>query len=324
MKSEKKQDGFSVLRRLIPAVAMLAASATMLSTATYAWFTMNKEVQMTGLNMSATASEGIEISLGGVDADGNLAPDFAVCPDDGEEEKGWKSAVVVGNYYNDIGKLMPASSVDGINFFDETNASGKGKVATEFKSITLGSETMAPLDKRTQLDTSGSNSSNGAEGYYVDIPVHIRTSKLVTETETEGDIYCKLIIKDSTDTDKELYKAVRVAFIPVTPNGNTYIFGANDEYYDPDKKAVSGEREKSLVSVITSTDCVSNTDFPDGDGELSGLKLPYATTSGTYGHLDFYVRVWLEGESSFCHDDNSGQAWTISLAFSLDRFGTGA
>ncbi|MGN0699548.1 MAG: hypothetical protein ACI4J8_00960 [Oscillospiraceae bacterium] len=319
MKSEKKQNGFSVLRRLIPAVAMLAASATMLSTATYAWFTMNKEVQMTGLNMSATASEGIEISLGGVDAADNLADDLSARPSDADTEKGWKSAVVVGNYYSDIGKLMPASSVDGINFFDAKNASDKGKVATEFKAITLA-DTMATIEKRDVLKSDGENTSNGPKGYYVDIPVHIRTSKLVTETETDGDIYCKLIITSNDKDNKDLYKAVRVAFIPVDPTGTTNIFAVDDEYYGVG--AVSSETEKSAVAVITA--CVSNTDFPAGDGEVSGLKLPYAAQAGEYGHLDFKVRVWLEGESTSCYDDKAGQAWNISLAFSLDKFEAGA
>ena len=34
----------SAAKKIIPAVGMLALSATMLSTSTYAWFTMNKEV----------------------------------------------------------------------------------------------------------------------------------------------------------------------------------------------------------------------------------------------------------------------------------------
>ena len=54
----------SAKKKLIPAVAMFTASAVMLSTATYAWFTMNKNAKVTGLNMTATAGGSIEISLG--------------------------------------------------------------------------------------------------------------------------------------------------------------------------------------------------------------------------------------------------------------------
>ena len=63
----------SAAKKIIPAVGMLALSATMLSTSTYAWFTMNKEVQITGLNMTATVGEGMEISLASVTENNALA-----------------------------------------------------------------------------------------------------------------------------------------------------------------------------------------------------------------------------------------------------------
>lgn len=63
MKTNEKKNT-SAKKKLIPAVAMLTTSAVMLSTATYAWFTLNKEVEVTGLQMSATASDALEISLG--------------------------------------------------------------------------------------------------------------------------------------------------------------------------------------------------------------------------------------------------------------------
>ena len=67
MKTNEKKNT-SAKKKLIPAVAMLTTSAVMLSTATYAWFTMSREVEVTGLQMSATASDALEISLGEVAA----------------------------------------------------------------------------------------------------------------------------------------------------------------------------------------------------------------------------------------------------------------
>ena len=63
MKTNEKKNT-SAKKKLIPAVAMLTTSAVMLSTATYAWFTLNREVEVKGLQMSATASNSLEISLG--------------------------------------------------------------------------------------------------------------------------------------------------------------------------------------------------------------------------------------------------------------------
>ena len=50
------------MRRLIPAIAMLLVSAVMLSTASFAWFTMNDNVTATGMQVQAKASGNLLIS----------------------------------------------------------------------------------------------------------------------------------------------------------------------------------------------------------------------------------------------------------------------
>ena len=62
MKTNEKKNT-SAKKKLIPAVAMLTTSAVMLSTATYAWFTMSREVEVTGIKLTATTPQTIEISL---------------------------------------------------------------------------------------------------------------------------------------------------------------------------------------------------------------------------------------------------------------------
>ena len=45
------------MRRMIPALCMLLVSAIMLSTASYAWFTMNEAVTATGMQVTAKAGD---------------------------------------------------------------------------------------------------------------------------------------------------------------------------------------------------------------------------------------------------------------------------
>jgi hypothetical protein len=52
MKTTKKS---KASRKLLPAIAMLAMSATMLATSTYAWFSMNKTVTASTMSISATS-----------------------------------------------------------------------------------------------------------------------------------------------------------------------------------------------------------------------------------------------------------------------------
>lgn len=166
----------SAAKKIIPAVGMLALSATMLSTSTYAWFTMNKEVEMTGLNMTATVGEGMEISLASVTGNNALAFDGQNFennhPKDVDTELGWGSAVVVDEYYESIGAIKPASSVDGKKLYDAKDATNGGRTATEFTEV----DTEAELKQRTSK-LSEPIKSDGASGYYVDIPVHLRTNK---------------------------------------------------------------------------------------------------------------------------------------------------
>lgn len=49
-------------RKLIPAVAMLLVSASMLSTASYAWFSMNTQVSASGMQVKAVAPKSLFIS----------------------------------------------------------------------------------------------------------------------------------------------------------------------------------------------------------------------------------------------------------------------
>ena len=112
MKTNEKKNT-SAKKKLIPAVAMLTTSAVMLSTATYAWFTMNKDAEVTGLNMTATAGGSIEISLGQIDNASGLPvasasdPDVVKTPD--MSNKSWKNVIAVSDYYSSIAK--PVSSL---------------------------------------------------------------------------------------------------------------------------------------------------------------------------------------------------------------------
>lgn len=50
------------MKKLIPALCMLLIVATLLGTSTYAWFSMNTQVTATGMEVKATAEDGILIS----------------------------------------------------------------------------------------------------------------------------------------------------------------------------------------------------------------------------------------------------------------------
>jgi hypothetical protein len=60
MKTNAKRKN-SAVKKLIPAAGMLALSASMLATSTYAWFTMNKAVTVTGMTLKTKVSSNLLI-----------------------------------------------------------------------------------------------------------------------------------------------------------------------------------------------------------------------------------------------------------------------
>jgi len=147
-------------KKLIPAAGMLAVSASMLATSTYAWFTMSREVEVNNIKMTATVPEDLQISLGHLvdfttanDGDATVANASSFTglagnqgilkgngtgtADDGNVQAplnggdavsalDWASSADISQYYR-LGKIIPASSTDGQNIYFTPDAAGVGK-----------------------------------------------------------------------------------------------------------------------------------------------------------------------------------------------------
>ncbi|WP_455530642.1 hypothetical protein [Ruminococcus sp.] len=218
MKNNNKKKG-STAKKLMPAAMMLAVSASMLGTSTYAWFTMNKTVEVTGLKMQATASSGLEISLGAL-GDQNAASHSVSVNAPGKNDISWKRAIDVKEYYASVGKLLPASSDDALDIFKvpDTDVYAGGHAvkttanvtaATEADSATLNLQTYNSTGTYTGIQTL---TTGGTEGYYIDIPMWIRCPNT-----TATDIYATVTVTDPDSTNgSALVKAVRAALIPIS------------------------------------------------------------------------------------------------------------
>lgn len=254
----------SAKKKLIPAVGMLLASAMALSSSTYAWFTMSREVEVTGIQMAATVPEDLQISLGALTSGelnastGIITGGSATTPVLATD---WSNAAIVSNYYS-FGKLIPASSTTGQNVYFTPDADGVGKTvsgeanyyqasagatAYEYKAADEtfvsgggGDSAMATLHAYNATEKTGTNTTGtwavteeegddggyfeaaswndtNDDGYYVDIPVWIRSSSdaavnlkvdgyVVPLTQTAAG-------KKVSEADLELYKAARIAIL---------------------------------------------------------------------------------------------------------------
>lgn len=346
MKRNNAQNS-SAKKKLIPAVAMFTASAVMLSTATYAWFTMNKNAKVTGLNMTATAGGSIEISLGQLGTDGVPEGTNGVVVTPTMGNKSWKNVIAVSDYYSTVEKMKPASSIDANNLFyvADKDVYAGGKEVEENTTVTKTSKddasalTLQNASENKKLD-------NAADGdcYYVDVPVWIRTTK-----QEELTVKCDVTITDPKDKmtgsadGSELQKAVRVAVIPLDTDDNVGVAAAapaiatkaaynksnldvfaTDYTYYTAKSAINATKtaaETSYADKLATYTFTNNNaktqEETDGSANTKAIfDLAPTTGENTYSVQAFVVRVWLEGESTSCRDANAAQDWNIQLNFS--------
>ncbi len=214
MKNNNKKKG-NTAKKLLPAAMMLAVSASMLGTSTYAWFTMNKVVEVTGLQMQATASSGLEISLG---AWGTQAGEKAISVNTPtKEDISWKRSILVSDYYSEIGKILPSSTDTALSIYKvpAANVYAGGHAVEANAAITSATKGDSVA---LNLQTYGSNTGGldtidtaGSEGYFIDIPMWIRSSN-----QADTPVYATVTITDPQPSNgSELIKAARVAIIPI-------------------------------------------------------------------------------------------------------------
>lgn len=235
----------SASRKLIPAIGMLTVSAMMLSSATYAWFTMAREVSVENIQMTATVPEDLQISLGAV-TDGTLqastgtltrANGVTTAPNNtgtATDNPDWNNTADISKYYI-FGNLIPASSTTGAALYFTPDSTGDGSTvsasaARYYNALATGG--MATLHAKTSTDKTNANndkwtgyspqtgylvSDTHDDGYYIDIPVWFRTSAssdvtLSVQAFAKRDADAGATAVDKV-TDGDLYKAVRVAII---------------------------------------------------------------------------------------------------------------
>ncbi len=200
---------------------------------------MSREVEVTGIKMTASVPEGLEISLGkgmitgsklesGTNAN-NATKIVAPANPSGtttEAKLDWTNSVAVSDYY-DFGYLLPASSNIGTDLFYTMDANEAGRsVAVNAKFLQADSGT-TPAMTSYNLITSKAHASEYAEknkkGYYIDIPVWFRTSNTnnvtlgVVANVTTG----RLDSGTTVDGTGDLYKAARVAILGANSAVNT-------------------------------------------------------------------------------------------------------
>lgn len=333
MKNTTKKKA-SAKKKLLPAAGSLLISAAMLSTSTYAWFTMNKEVQVSGLQMRTKVGSNLLISSDNVEA--NYSSDRVV--------------------FSRKALLEPVSTVSGKTgaFYYTTDAKATGEKA---HTATAGSgfEYIHYVENTALAGSAASDATTGKYKYdatfndkytiaaadrgstddfktaygYVDYVFYLKATGEEADQQlrmTQCDLnytYPGSPAAEPGDGDE----AWRIAVFAtnITENGgkgNSGTDGAAVGKIDPAN--VTGENAKTILALSTS----ENWQGKAVENETTTTEISYGTAAvldndidaGVTKYYKVLVRVWLEGEDKSCNSATYAQltdAWSLDLDFQL-------
>lgn len=286
------------MKKLIPAICLLLVSAVMLGTSTFAWFSMNATVAVTGMSVRASVSENISIAS------------TAVTSTAKEAESAFKYGYVM-THTEEL--LEPVSAVDGATFF-----------YTSTKNVKADGDAMTDTYVAyTPADLSAFNTNyatTGAKGY-VEYAVQLKA-----DNSSDNAKYVNLTDVNLTygGTAAE-QKAFRVAVF-VDDMGTDGATAASASQSSSNLKsilAISGATYQTSGKAVASTSAL---------GDLAAGKLNAAANIGTVAaHTSHYykvvVRLWIEGEDTTCTNAtfaNLTDKWAFDLLFKLQDATGGA
>lgn len=297
------------MRKLVPAICMLLISAVLLGTSTYAWFSMNRKVTVTGMTVTTKVGSNLLIAN----------------PVDGEASFPAENAFQSGLNQEKTGLLEPTSTIDGISYFyntaANTTASGSAVNATYV--------TYAPGDDFDKTYGVDANASTPDALGYIDYSFYLKAINAEASTQYLNMTRCNLVYQGAditekawrvavfaklamTDEDPPATQVVTDATAVAEANRITILAPTSAAYFDntatPTPKAVDSISSRAEVK----------TSANHGLGTAATIA---TLTSGTMTYYKVVVRLWLEGEDTTCNNQTFASLtkdYRLDLAFEIE------
>ena len=279
---------------MMAALALVMALALATGT-TFAWFSMNNTVTVTGMTVSTKVSNNLLIAETTTGATAALT------------DSAFKTSYVAGTPIDAL--LEPVSTTNGTSFFytSSTNVGGSGAVT---------SAVYTEYDPDVDTDDDGVNDFNenagttGAVGY-VDYAFQLKANNTSASAPAYINVTALNLVYGSTQTPVEY--AFRVAIFVedigtalAATSGNvgtlkTVLKPASAAYFTANK----------AVNSTSTVDTVSNL------GTAANLATVTANSTHFYKVV---VRLWLEGEDTTCNNNTFAQLtdnWALDITIQL-------
>jgi hypothetical protein len=341
-------------KKIAGAAAMLLLSATMLGTSTFAWFTMNKEVRVTGMEVKAHAEEGLlinEVALASSNtwddlATANTTPSLiALRPASTFDLATWwhansKLSADEAGVENTSGTVVVNDNGD--LYLQLSNAGNLGSGTTAYDLIAqnaaVGNEkAWTQVTYRDASFGSGTGSYENGEGFYVRYTYYLKSSgesDLVVPVDSlQAKVKATLNNANNTPASgtqsTNLDPSLRVGVSIPTSVGDTTTNGGGYKIFSPipatgaAAEAAAGgatnvDYDVTTVVAGTSTQTVNNV-VASAVGEYTAYT-SFNTSAVTIPNVNsngipVYVYVWFEGEDTHCMSDN---LTTLLDAYDID------
>ena len=312
----KKTNTNKGLKKLIPAAGMLMLSAAMLGTSTCAWFTMNKEVSVTNMQVKAKADQGLLINEVADYSDSHWDEEATTNQTAGIQLHATSTANTSQWYaaYSKKSSDAAAATSSGAsaNLVDGYHELGSTGWTTSLETVAAAAGTNAQQDI-TYIDKDADSTYDDGEGYYVKYTYYLKSSAdSITTTLDAGVGKQSLQIKNVTVENNEnvgvsgsvhdLDAALRVAIVI---GGKAYIYAP-----------VSGSTGTYYVNASSTPTTVLA-----GDQATAPITIPSVTTDGT----PFYVYLYFEGEDAELKTDNvTSSLDNVIVSFDLSLVDNGS
>ena len=294
-------------RAFISAIAMLIVSAIVLTSSTFAWFTMSKKATVEQMNLTVTSPEGIQISA---------------------NTNAWTTAITLSDLKGESGTRF-AADVDNTNHFpDELKPSSSHMTVSANTFPTFFEGSMSDAGKLTTTKVTD------ADGGYVVFDVFLKVATAQTVYWKNSDITIP-------DGDNEVaLRSMRMAIVdcgsdadPTTAKTLAKMNGTTNysSMYEP-ASTLHLDESKNGTYIDTKYVNVAAADQTVGSDTLqtNGVytcKAKVQATDTTKDTMQFpleaginriRVYVWMEGNDVDCLSDAAGGTINVDLQFTID------
>ena len=291
------------MKKLIPALALLLVSAVLLATSSFAWFSMNTTVTVTGMQVTTKVSSNLQIKEDTLDSTTRIADNL------------FTTAVDESTSYLTPALLEPVSTVTGKAFFYTTNALSTGDAAADdYKAYNA-----AEIPTAGELTTFNSDYSAGGTAVgYVDYVFQLKATNTVGSAKDIKITKLDLIYSGAADSSKAYRIAVFVEDLGETGTDPHAVSGALKGIYAPNGAANHSDVAEPLANYAVSQAATAPTALSANYNTVGNIATVPANKTNYYKVV---LRLYLEGEDTTCKNDTFAALtgdWKLNVEIKLD------